>query len=224
MSHPARRVDQILTDSALAASLLARLEAAREAAQIIAPICAEIAPDFDPLRPGNCDLRDGVLRLWLRSSAHSTKLRQATPRLLASLRRQGLEVNEIKVGVQPDRVREKARTDLRNNDAVARLPATGEDKAEPRYSNPLRFAQMLVLTLPDSALRRAAANLGKAMATGLARMRESDQSFDEQDREKHNPGTQPGQEQATCPGQVARAPADEIQKHAKHDPGAKGKQ
>jgi len=224
MSHPARRVDQILSDSALAATLLARLAAAREAARIIAPICAEVAPDFDPLRPGNCDLRDGVLRIWLRSSAHSTKLRQATPRLLASLRRQGLEVNEIKVGVQPGRVRENAQPDPRNKDAVTRIAEVREGKTEAHYDAPLKFAQKLVLTLPDSALRRAAANLGKAMATGLARMRDSDQSFDQQNHEKDDPGAQPGQEEATSPRQVARAPADEIQERADHDPRAEGKE
>ncbi|SPE19362.1 hypothetical protein SBBP1_10018 [Burkholderiales bacterium] len=224
MIHPARRVDQILTDSALAAALLARLAAAREAARIIAPICAEVAPDFDPLRPGNCDLRERVLRIWLRSSAHSTKLRQATPRLLASLHRHGLEVNEIKVGVQPGRVREEAPVDAPIKGAMAQIGKAGEAQGWPKYTSPLAFAQKLALTLPDSSLRRAATNLGNAVAARLARMRELDQPFNKQDGEKDDPGTETGEKKTAGPRQVACASTDEIQQRADDDSRTKGKQ
>jgi len=178
MSHTARRLDQILTDAPLSAAILARLAAARQAARIIAPICAEIAPDLDPLRPGTCDLRERVLRIWLRSSAHSTKLRQAIPRLLARLQSHGLEVSEIKVGVQLPTVREKPPANARNSGAKSELAqARGSDEAA-GYVSLLAFTQKLALTLPESGLRRAATKLGLAVDARLARMRESDQTFD----------------------------------------------
>jgi hypothetical protein len=189
MNHPARRIDRILSDTPLAANLLARLAAARVAAGVIAPICAELAPDFDPTRPGACDLREQVLRIWLRSSAHSTKLRQAIPRLTACLQSHGLKVNEIKVGVQLGRVREKNPADSRKTDRLGRpiLPTTARDGKE--YLMPIAFTEKLALALPDSELRRAAVRLGQSLQTRLAGMRESDQTFNDQNRkEKHTRG------------------------------------
>jgi hypothetical protein len=188
MNHPARRIDRILSDTPLAAGLLARLAAAREAARVIAPICAEVAPDFDPTRPGACDLREQVLRIWLRSSAHSTKLRQAIPRLTARLQSHGLKVNEIKVGVQLGRVREKIPADSRKTDRLGRpiLATAARDGKE--YLMPIAFSEKLALTLPDSDLRRAAVRLGQSLQTRLAGMRDSNQTFYEQDGEKKDPG------------------------------------
>lgn len=186
MNPTARRLDQILTDAPTAAALAARLAAARRAAQIIAPICAEIAPDFDPMRPGNCDLRERTLRIWLRSGAHSAKLRQATPRLMASLACHGLEVNEIKVGVQLGRLRATADSKSRNSGPMGAFKAESGRNSPTDYLVPLTFTDKLALTLPDSELRRAALRLGEAIRTRLARMRESDQSFDQQGREEND--------------------------------------
>ena len=197
MNLPARRIDRILSDTPLAAGLLARLAAARTAAGLIAPICAEVAPDFDPTRSGACDLRDQVLRIWLRSSAHSTKLRQAIPRLTACLQSHGLKVNEIKVGVQLGRVREKSTSHLGKNDRSGTpIPAkAARDRKE--YLMPIAFSEKLALTLPDSPLRLAALRLGQSLHTRLAGMRESDQTFDKQDREKkHTAGEAPGKKPA----------------------------
>ncbi|HYA65623.1 MAG TPA: hypothetical protein VEE84_02990, partial [Burkholderiaceae bacterium] len=217
MNRPARRIDQILTDSAVAAALLGRIAASREAARIIAPICAEIAPDFDPFRPGSCDLRERELRIWLRSSAQSTKLRQATPRLLAALQRQGLEVNEIKVGVQPRRVREHDRFDGSNSAQLAREVEQSKAITPAPYIAPLEFSRQLVLTLPDSPLRRAVAALGKAMAARLARMRESNQPFYEKNGKEGHASAQAKQEDAAGPLQVTRLPADKIGQNANND-------
>ena len=192
MNHPARRIDRILSDAPLAASLLARLAAAREAAGVIAPICAEVAPDFDPTRPGAVDLREQVLRIWLRSSAHSTKLRQAIPRLSARLQGHGLKVNEIKVGVQLGRVREKSGTNLgKSTGGVPPIPGTVARVAKD-YLMPIAFTDKLALTLPESDLRRAAVRLGQSLQTRLAGIRDSDQTFDEQNREKKDTRGQPG--------------------------------
>jgi hypothetical protein len=199
MNHPARRIDRILSDAPLAASLLARLAAAREAAGVIAPICAEVAPDFDPTRPGACDLREQILRIWLRSSAHSTKLRQAIPRMTARLQSHGLKVNEIKVGVQLGRVREKSGTNLGKN-AVGNLPIPETfNRVAKDYLMPIAFSEKLALTLPDSDLRRAALRLGQSLQTRLAGIRDSNQSFYDQDREKKDTRSEPAGEKPPRP-------------------------
>ncbi|HYB52064.1 MAG TPA: hypothetical protein VED47_13235 [Burkholderiaceae bacterium] len=224
MKHPARRADQILADCVSVAGLLGRIKASREAARIIAPICAEIAPDFDPFRPGSCDLRERELRIWLRSSAQSTKLRQATPRLLTALQRHGLEVNEIKVGVQPRKVRESARNDAPNSAALPQDEALGARATQSTYTSGLAFARKLALTLQDSALRRAAQALGRAMDAKLARMRELNQPFDKQDRKERDADAQPQEKKTAGPTQIARLPADEVGQNAKRDDGAEDKQ
>jgi len=191
MNHPARRIDRILSDAPLAANLLARLAAAREAAGVIAPICAEVAPDFDPTRPGACDLRDQVLRIWLRSSAHSTKLRQAIPRLTARLQSHGLKVNEIKVGVQLGRVRELSGTNL-GKSAGGGLPISRTaTRVAKDFLMPIAFAEKLSLTLPESDLRRATVRLGQSLQTRLAGIRDSDQSFYDQNCEKKDARREP---------------------------------
>jgi hypothetical protein len=221
MNPSARRIDQILTDTPLAATLLARLAAGRQAARLIAPICAEVAPDFDPLRPGTCDLRGGVLRIWLRSSAHSTKLRQAIPRLLAALQSNSLEVSEIRVGVQLARLREKGPD-------KARIGATDALSAHPKKLDERKsviemrgFSRQLALTLPDSELRRAIARFGRSIDAKLARMRESDQTFEEQDREKNDTGAQSREKDPARPGEVTSLAADKKRGNASHDRDAK---
>jgi hypothetical protein len=186
MNPTARRADQILADAPLAANLMARLAAARAAARCIAPVCAEIAPDFDPLQPGCCDLRDHVLRIWLSSPAHTSKLRQATPRLLARLRDHGLEVSEIKVGVQLGTLREAPRDDGRKSADFTPKEGASSVAMVKRYSAALEFSRKLALTFPESGLGRAAARMAREVGAGLARMRESNQSFDEQNRKEKN--------------------------------------
>lgn len=191
MNHPARRIGRILSDAPLAANLFARLAAAREAARVIAPICAEVAPDFDPTKPGACDLREHVLRIWLRSSAHSTKLRQAIPRLTARLQSHGLKVNEIKVGIQLGRVREKTGANSGKKPGEGgSIPGTVV-RGKRDYFMPIAFSEKLALTLPDSDLRRAAVRLGQSLQTRLAGIRDSDQTFYEQDREKKDTRSEP---------------------------------
>ena len=224
MIPTARRIDQILTDTPLAASLLARLAAARQAARAIAPACAEIAPDFDPLRPGTCDLRGGVLRIWLRSSAHSTKLRQSIPRLLAILRSNNIEVSEIRVSVQLGTVREKRADKARITcpEGVYASERIPEERA--RIQKISNFSSKLALTLPDSELRRAIARFGVSIDAKLARMRDSDQSFDQQNRKKYDAGAQTRQEDTARPSQVAGTPADKVENYAGRDRDPEGEE
>ncbi len=186
MNHSARRVDQILTDTPQAATLLARLNAAREAASLIAHACAEIAPGFDPLRPGACDLREHVLRIWLRSSATCVRFRQATPRLLTILRSHGLEVNEIRVGVQLGSVREAGAGAAQKKSSNATAVPGLQINSETELVAQLDFSRKLALTLRETPIGIAAERMARLIETRLARMRESNQTFDKQDGEKNH--------------------------------------
>jgi hypothetical protein len=179
MTTSARRLDRILADTPLAAGLLARLAATRVAAHVIAPLCAQLVPDFDPSRPGCCDLREHTLRIWPHSSAHANKLRQAIPRLQARLRDRGIEVNEIKVGVQLGRLRAPAVGSAPNKDPSPAQAKGSMVGGKPYLLGALSFSSKLALTSTDSPLGQAAARLRAAVEARLARMRESDQSFDE---------------------------------------------
>ena len=101
MSNPARPLAAALRDAPEAARLLARVEATQRIARRIAPVCRSLASGFDPLIPGRCEWRDAVLWLTASSTAHAAKLRQATPRLLATLGEEGIQVYEIRVRVEP---------------------------------------------------------------------------------------------------------------------------
>ncbi len=191
MNPPSRKVGQIISDTPLAANLLARLAASRRAATAIDPICRNIAPDLDALAPGVCDLRDDVLKICLRSSALANKLRQATPRLLAGLHCNGLQINEITITVQPARVRENAPSDAKNSAEKPPSGASAVLRNESDYLGSIAFSGKLAVTLPESGLRLAAQQMEAAMRARLARMRESDQTFNKQNQGKNNSGTQP---------------------------------
>ena len=161
MNLPSRRLDRILTDHAVTASLLTRLAAGQAAAQAIAPILSELLPGFDPFRAGACDVRGRSLRIWLRSNAQSTKLRQASPRLIASLRQRGLDISEIRFGIQP-----------RNRPAPA-APRPDEDArsgAQHRRNlqNALIFSEKLAPTLRDGILRESVRRLRWTVERRLA--------------------------------------------------------
>lgn len=101
MSSPAQPLAEVLRNAPEAARLLARWEATQRAARTIAPVCRSLASGFDPLIPGRCELRDGVLWLTASSTAQSAKLRQSVPRLLTTLGGVGIQVYEIRVRVEP---------------------------------------------------------------------------------------------------------------------------
>ena len=101
MSSPAKPLAEALRDAPEAARLLARWEATQRAARSLAPVCRSLASGFDPLVPGRCELRDGVLWLSASSTAQAAKLRQSTPRLLTAMGSEGIQVYEIRVRVEP---------------------------------------------------------------------------------------------------------------------------
>jgi hypothetical protein len=101
LNHPARPLAEALRDTPETASLVARWEATERAARCIAPLCRSLAAGFDPLVPGHCELRDGVLLLTVSSASQSAKLRQAIPRLRSSLGSDGSQVYEIRIRIKP---------------------------------------------------------------------------------------------------------------------------
>jgi hypothetical protein len=224
MNPNARRIDQILSDTPLAASLLARVAASRLAARAIAPVCREVSPDFDPLRPGACELRAGSLRIHLGSVSHGTKLRQALPQMMSALRCNGLEVIEIKVCLQPGRLRE-----ARNRNG--RISGPGHLGSPPENAEKIGqliaaqiFSRKLALTLQSAELRHAVARLGKSIDAKIARMRESEQALREADGEKRDARAQPAKEQAACPTKVALTPGQEVGHGAGEDYGPEKEQ
>ena len=100
MASPARPVAAALRDAPGAASLLARWEASQAISRVLAPLARSVAPGLNLLKPGCCELREGVLWIAVDSAAESAKLRQAAPRLLAELVSHGMQVYEMKTRVQ----------------------------------------------------------------------------------------------------------------------------
>ncbi|HQR21343.1 MAG TPA: hypothetical protein PKV98_10765 [Burkholderiaceae bacterium] len=131
---------------------------------MLAPLARSVAPGLDLLVPGRCELRDGVVWIAVESAAESAKLRQATPRMLASLSEHGLQVYEIKTRVQA---------------SGTSYPGQGRDEASSRgtpfsevTNRGVSAVETAALEMPDSALARAL----RRLATTLARRRDSDPS------------------------------------------------
>jgi hypothetical protein len=140
-------VADALRDSPEAARLLARWETTQRVAHRLAPVCRSLASGFDPLAPGRCEWRDGVLWLAASSTAQAAKLRQATPRLLTTLDGEGLRVYEIRVRVEP---------------GITGYPEEGTRPPSSSSATWLRPAESagetvreLALTVRDSPLKRA---------------------------------------------------------------------
>jgi hypothetical protein len=175
-----------LARSEAGSSLLQRYRASQRAAAAIESECQRIVPGFQPTRSGGCELRGTTLRVNAGQPAQVAKLRQALPRLLRLLQQQGLDVSEIKIGVQP---RALSSSERRGSGGAAIGPAAAPGARRPMDSQTkpaLEFARKLALTLPDSPLRSAAARLARSLSAGLARMRESGQAGDQQHGEEHD--------------------------------------
>lgn len=161
MSRTPRSLFDALADAPATASLLARVSASERAARAIAS--APSIPGFDPLQPGRCELRDRILLLRTSSSAIAAKLRQSLPSLLGVLQRQGVEVNEIRVRVQPERpgYHEEGSSDPRSGSGLT--SADDPRNNSMNISCAQAFAEKLALTLTDSPLRTAAEKLSRRL-------------------------------------------------------------
>lgn len=150
-----------LTDTPATASLLARVAASERAARVLA--AAVSVPGWNPLQPGNCEQRDRTLLLRAPSSAIAAKLRQLFPSMLTALQRQGTEVIEIRVRVQPEPALPQ------ESHLAERITATGPGGTGVTHRAPVsnaaaqEFANKLALTLRDSPLRDAAKMLSRRL-------------------------------------------------------------
>jgi hypothetical protein len=163
--HAARSVAQALAESP-AAALVRR---AADSQRVARALAAGDAPlPFDPLAPGACELRDRSLVLTASSAAAAAKLRQCLPQLTVSLRRQGFELTEIKVRLQPARTAYRMRASSPESDA--RLTHSRDAPPGPPL-NPqaaLALAEKLALTFPDSPVGEAASRLAERLRGRLA--------------------------------------------------------
>jgi hypothetical protein len=155
VSSAAKPLADVLRDAPEAARLLARWEATQRAARCLAPVCRSLASGFDPLIPGRCELRDGVLWLSASSTAQAAKLRQATPRLLTTLGSEGIQVYEIRVRVEPGITGypEQGTTPPSSLDAGWLSPGSNAGEAVGK----------LALTVADSPLKKAIERLAATL-------------------------------------------------------------
>jgi hypothetical protein len=157
---PARSAIAALTDSS-AAELLRKIAQMRQIAEIISPSLAQLTPGSGPLDPSMLLLKEDVLLIKARSSAHAAKIRQGFPGLLQLLQRRGVQVSEIRVRVQPDLpAYPEQGTNSHADSAGARKPGSPPPV---RREAALRFAHQLASTLPDGRLRQSAARLEAAL-------------------------------------------------------------
>lgn len=181
MTPTSRRLRDALAQSEVGSALLHRYSASQRAAAVIESECQRIVPEFKPTRSGGCELRGTVLRVNAAHSAQVAKLRQAVPRLLRLLQQHGIDVIEIKIGVQPRALSSSVRRQgSLAAQGVERGPAS-KGRADPQTESALTFARKLALTLPGSSVGAAARRLATALSSRLARMRESGELRNQQD-------------------------------------------
>ncbi|MCX8004623.1 MAG: flagellar hook-length control protein FliK [Burkholderiaceae bacterium] len=163
----ARSVTEALAASP-AAALLTRVLDAQRVAKAVASSHAPLPPAFDPLAPGACELRGQILWLVVASPAVAAKLRQCLPQLRDALNRQGFDLTEIKVRLQPARKSYPADAPPVTHIADLRESEAGEVR---RLTAALSLAEKLALTYPGAALGEAASRLAARLRDRLARIR-----------------------------------------------------
>ncbi|GAB4473305.1 MAG: hypothetical protein OHK0044_17430 [Burkholderiaceae bacterium] len=171
MTRSAKTLAEALAEMPAVAQLLSRLQGSQSVARMLAAASPPIGGGFDPLRPGVCELRGGLLLLTAISQAQAAKLRQEFPRMQTLLKKQGLELNEIRVRIQPALLpyREEASGAPQVFDAQEATRASSGPVLD--FVAPLRFADELVLTLKDSPLRDAIERLRATLRADLTRNR-----------------------------------------------------
>ncbi len=163
----ARSIATALADSA-AADLVRRAADSQRVAEALAKAGLALPPNFDPRATGACFLRDTTLVLFVGSSATAAKLRQSLPQLLGWLNRQGFDLTEIKVRLQPERM--SYRLLPGESEAGTGGPGAHPAAAEPSLSveGALALAEKLALTFPDSPVGAAARRLAERLKARVA--------------------------------------------------------
>ncbi|HTT10180.1 MAG TPA: hypothetical protein VMG60_04750 [Burkholderiaceae bacterium] len=166
----ARSLEQALADSP-AAALVHRAAESQRVAVALAGAGVSLPPNFDALQPGTCEVRDATLVLFVGSPALAAKMRQSLPQLLAFLNRQGFDLTEIKLRLQPERLsyREPSGEETMKRDARGEFADSRQ--AAPDAASALGLAEKLALTLPDSGVGRAAQRLADRLRARVAQTR-----------------------------------------------------
>jgi hypothetical protein len=162
-----RSLEQALADSP-AATLVRRVAESQKVAAALASGGISLPPNFDALQPGTCEVRDATLVLFVGSPALAAKLRQSLPQLLALLNRQGFDLTEIKVRLQPERLSYRTPLDEGSIRRDGVRDFADSTWTGPNVSGALGLAEKLVLTLADSRVRRAAQSLAARLRDRLA--------------------------------------------------------
>jgi hypothetical protein len=163
----AHSLAKALADSA-AASLVRRVADSQRVAEALAGADLSLLPAFDPLAPGTCDLREKTLVLFVGSTASAAKMRQSLPQLLGWLNRQGFELTEIKLRLQPERMSYRLSPD--DAEGAENIPTTpgASGQYQPNATGALALAEKLALTFPDTSVGNAASRLAARLRTLLA--------------------------------------------------------
>ena len=157
-----------LADSA-AAALVRRVADAQRIAEALVGAELSLPPNFDPLQSGTCDVRDKTLVLYVGSPASAAKLRQSLPQLLGWLNRQGFDLTEIKVRLQPERMSYRNSPWETQDDGVAATAVQAAAGPHPGAEGALALAEKLALTFPDSSVGAAATRLAASLRMRLAK-------------------------------------------------------
>lgn len=161
MSAPPYSIARAL-DHSVAAPLLDQLALRQRLRTGLVQAMQELAPWFACPSVGFFDLRETTLMLTVASAAQSAKLRQVLPALENRLQQQGFRVYEIRLRTEPGETTYPV--PVGQETAAAKAAEAAEAAGEKTKRDGQRaaaeaFAAKLALTLPDSPLQRAAAQL-----------------------------------------------------------------
>jgi hypothetical protein len=163
----ARSLEEALADSP-AAALVRRVADSQRVAAALAAADIALPPNFDALQPGTCEKRESTLVLFVGSAALASKMRQCLPQLLACLNRQGFDLTEIKVRLQPERMsyRLSPGEETMKPDGPGSLPTAAADVSH--VSGALDLAEKLALTFPGTSVGQAAQRLAMRLRRRVA--------------------------------------------------------
>ncbi len=156
-----------LADSA-AAALVRRVADSQRVAEALARGGVTLPPSFDPLEPGACDVREQTLVLFVGSPASAAKVRQSLPQLLGWLNRQGFELTEIKVRLQPERMSYRLLPGETQDDGGSADRAAAPRPSSPSVKGALELAEKLALTFPTTSVGEAARRLAEKLRKRVA--------------------------------------------------------
>ena len=154
----ARSLQEALAESP-AAALVRRVADSQRVAAALAGADVLLPLNFNALQPGTCDLRESTLVLFVGSSALAAKMRQSLPQLLALLNRQGFQLTEIKLRLQPEQMSYRLSPDGEFGGTSAVSVDPNRAGEAPDVSKALGLAEKLALTLPGTGVGEAARRL-----------------------------------------------------------------